>query len=216
MASRTDTLQTIPDNLFEGGEEMFYQIMTKHIEYPTETRSTLQVGTEIVAFKIDRHGELDSIEFLNSISPHIDKEILNSLRKTRRNWLPSRNEDEHVFLLPIRFDISGCSYLREKPPTDKFCKEITVKVASSGTEHDQYFTSDDVLIQKYYTLRKLTKLKEAKEVLKELIDRNPFNEEAIEERLKLNTVLGLIDEVCKDVIYLKAIFNLNREVEGCN
>ncbi len=216
IASQTDTLSTIPENRFAGGQEMFYEIMTKHIEYPVEARSTLQVGTEIVAFKINGQGELISIEFLNSISPHIDNEIVHSLKKTRRRWLPSGNRDEHVFLIPVRFDISGCSYMRGEPSVDKFCKEIIVSAESSGTDHDQYFTSDDELIQNYYSSRKSGNLKEAKNILKELIDRNPFNIEAIEERLTLNTVLGLVDEVCKDVTYLRTVFDINKIVEGCD
>jgi TonB family protein len=215
LAIQTDTLQTIPDYLFNGGEDRFYQLLSKHIEYPLEARSKLQVGTVIVAFKISERGEINSIEFLNSISSYVDKEIINSLKKTRKLWLSPENGSDHVFMLPIRFDIYGCTYRHEKPPQDKFCKELIVKAESSGTEQDLFFTSDDTLIQEYFTLRKSNRLKEARKVLEELIDRNPFNEKAVEERLKLNTVLGNIDEVCEDVIYLRTVFHLNRKVEDC-
>ena len=181
LASEKDTLTTIPDHLFEGGDERFYELMSKYVEYPIEVRATLKVGIEIVAFRISNTGEMNSIEFLTSISPHIDKEITNSLKKTRKYWLSADDGTDYVFLLPIRFDIRGCTYRHEKPPQDKFCKELIVTAESSGTEHDLFFRSDDTLIQEYFTLRKLNRLKEAKEILEELIDRNPFNEKTIEE-----------------------------------
>lgn len=83
-------------------------------------------------------------------------------------------------------------------------------------EHDLYFTSDDELIQNYFSFRNSGDLEKAKNSLKELIDRNPFNSELIEERLLLNTVLGLDDEVCRDVTYLKIVFDISKIIAGCN
>lgn len=116
IAVPQDTLNIIPEDRFDGGEKMFYQLMTKHIEYPIEARSKLKVGTEVISFSIDEDGELNGIEILNSISPYIDDEIRQALKKIRKKWSPSADGHKHVFLLPVRFDITGCSYLRKIPP----------------------------------------------------------------------------------------------------
>lgn len=215
IARATDTLNMIPDNRFEGGTEIFYKIIKKNLEYPIEARSSLTVGTQIVAMHVDWSGKTFTIEMLNSISPAVDKEVTRAFLKTKKKWLPSENRVDHVFIFPIRFDLSGCSYFRENPPPDKFCNEISIKAESTGVEYDQYFSSDDALIQDYYNLRKAGKLLESKKVLSKLINRNPFNDEAIEERLRLNTVLGLVDEVCIDVHYLNNVFDINKRIKDC-
>jgi len=216
VSNATDTLNTIPDNRFDGGIEMFYRVVERNLEYPDEARSSLIVGTQIVALLVDGSGKTISIEMLNSISHEVDREITRVLLKTKKKWLPSKNGTDHLFIIPIRFDLAGCIYMREDPPPGKFCREITLNAESTGVEYDQYFSSDDALIQNYYNLRKSGKLQDSKKVLNELIARNPFNDEAIEERLKLNTVLGLVDEVCKDVRYLNFVFDKHLIVEGCD
>ena len=49
-----DTLGHIPDDRFKGGHDEFYKILKKNIDYPQKDRSTLTVGTEIIAFKITK------------------------------------------------------------------------------------------------------------------------------------------------------------------
>jgi TonB family protein len=59
------------------------------VGYPYECLKNKDEGTEVVKFEVTPNGELENFEVVNSVSPVIDKHVIQMLRQTSGMWSPA-------------------------------------------------------------------------------------------------------------------------------
>ncbi|WP_285010004.1 TonB family protein [Pedobacter faecalis] len=91
--------------VFKGGLENF---ITKNKMYPMYSLQNCIEGQVIVAFKVDRVGNVFYSEVRNGPGIDLDKEALRLIRLTSGKWIvPAEHDTATSVLVPINFQLSG-------------------------------------------------------------------------------------------------------------
>lgn len=63
--------------------------LLRHLEYPESSLQWNQEGTEVVQFIVTSEGDVTDLTIINSISQHIDREVIRVLMSTSGMWRPA-------------------------------------------------------------------------------------------------------------------------------
>ena len=111
LAERKDTINAydVVEQMprFPGGERKLAEFIEENMQYPKKCAEKGIYGRVIVAFVVERSGQLSNIRVVKSVHPALDKEALRIVNLMPR-WIPGKQNGVAVrvkYLIPIRFSV---------------------------------------------------------------------------------------------------------------
>ena len=111
LAERKDTINAydVVEQMpcFPGGQGKLVEFIEENMQYPKECAEKGIYGRVIVAFVVERDGQLSNIRVVKSVHPALDKEALRIVNLMPR-WIPGKQNGVTVrvkYLIPIRFSV---------------------------------------------------------------------------------------------------------------
>ena len=111
LAERKDTInvydvvEQMPQ--FPGGFQKMNEFIEENMQYPKKCAEKGVYGRVIVAFVVERSGQLSNIRVVKSVHPALDKEALRIVKLMPR-WIPGEQNGVTVrvkYIIPIRFSV---------------------------------------------------------------------------------------------------------------
>ena len=111
LAERKDTInvydvvEQMPQ--FPGGQGRLLEFIEENMQYPKECAEKGIFGRVIVAFVVERSGQLSNIRVAKSVHRALDKEALRIVKLMPR-WIPGEQNGVTVrvkYIIPIRFSV---------------------------------------------------------------------------------------------------------------
>jgi TonB family protein len=93
---------------FKGGDRAFYQLSTEYINPTPAFIKSNATGTTFVSFRVNVHGEVDSVRIVKSFGFGMDEEAVRFLKLTSGKWIPAQKAGKQVsaFInMPFRWHI---------------------------------------------------------------------------------------------------------------
>ena len=172
--SRKENLKKLLDYRYKGGFYSFESLFWKTVEYPEIAKKNCIVGIAIVRFEVDCEGSLKNLRVTNSLQWGIEGEIQKFMNATLGNWNKCDDEKYTKFEVPIQFIIN-----ETEMNTDDAMIVLKTEMIGYQCKGDSYYKEK---LDK--ALKKGRKNKSLKYV-KELIKRDPYNNEYYEIRKKI-------------------------------
>ena len=94
---------------FKGGLSAFGQYLSENIHYPQYERANDIKGMVVLTFIVEKNGTLSNIKVIKSVSPRLDNEAVDILKKSPR-WIPGTMFGRPVgvvYAIPINFTLNG-------------------------------------------------------------------------------------------------------------
>ena len=111
LAERKDTVNAydVVEQMpcFPGGQGKLVEFIEENMQYPKECAEKGIYGRVIVAFVVERDGQLSNIRVVKSVHPALDKEALRIVNLMPR-WIPGKQNGVTVrvkYIIPIRFSV---------------------------------------------------------------------------------------------------------------
>ena len=165
-------IKTMLDYRYKGGSGAFERDFFIYVDYNQISRQSCTIGTTIMQFTVGCDGELGEFNIINPLNDYINSQLNKFFLMTKGNWNECQNSDYEYFEIPILFTIDGLG--------TEAIGFITNYAEKEGVpcKCDDYF-------HEVFEKHKEKKPKKALQAIDELIKRNPYNENYIEERKKL-------------------------------
>ena len=116
LAERKDTINAydVVEQMpcFPGGQGKLVEFIEENMQYPKECAEKGIYGRVIVAFVVERDGQLSNIRVVKSVHPALDKEALRIVNLMPR-WIPGKQNGVTVrvkYIIPIRFSVKKCVF----------------------------------------------------------------------------------------------------------
>ena len=111
LAERKDTINVydVVEQMprFPGGERKLAEFIEEKMQYPKKCAEKGIYGRVIVAFVVERSGQLSNIRVVKSVHRALDKEALRIVKLMPR-WIPGEQNGVTVrvkYIIPIRFSV---------------------------------------------------------------------------------------------------------------
>jgi protein TonB len=111
LAERKDTINAydVVEQMpcFPGGQGKLVEFIEENMQYPKECAEKGIYGRVIVAFVVERDGQLSNIRVVKSVHRALDKEALRIVNLMPR-WIPGEQNGVTVrvkYIIPIRFSV---------------------------------------------------------------------------------------------------------------
>ena len=111
LAERKDTINAydVVEQMpcFPGGQGKLVEFIEENMQYPKECAEKGIYGRVIVAFVVERSGQLSNIRVVKSVHRALDKEALRIVNLMPR-WIPGEQNGVTVrvkYIIPIRFSV---------------------------------------------------------------------------------------------------------------
>jgi hypothetical protein len=112
---------------YVGGENSLRLFIQQNIIYPDKSAEKGIVGTSIASMTIKNTGEIVNIKILNSLDADIDKVVIETLRKTKDNWLKDPNvKNDTTFFFQILFKSDKTDFSKQKVNSENLIGECTL------------------------------------------------------------------------------------------
>lgn len=170
-------VKTMLDYRYKGGSGAFERDFFMNVDYNQISRQSCTVGTTIMQFTVGCDGTLGEFNIINPLNDYINSQLQKFFLMTKGNWNECQNSDYEYFEIPILFTIDGL-----ETEAIGFITNYGDKVGVK-CKCDKYFHEE---FEKF----KEKKPKKALDAINELIKRNPYNENYIKEKEKLQEKLG--------------------------
>lgn len=117
MQAQTDSLEIFDMAVvsqqaeYPGGQEQLYKYISQNIVYPRYEGILNVQGRVFVEFVVERNGQVSSIKIKRGVSPGLDAEAINVVRKMGR-WKPAMMDKRTVrmrYVLPVNYTIPGAT-----------------------------------------------------------------------------------------------------------
>lgn len=106
---KTDQMQTLPE-VSVTAQNPLCCFVSRQIEYPESSLSINDEGIVVVQFCVNDQGEVKNIEVVNSVSPMLDRAVIDCIKKTDGQWFPAQLNGRCLTSnkkLYVSFDIEG-------------------------------------------------------------------------------------------------------------
>lgn len=173
--ARKDNLIELLNYRFKGGYYTFEKIFQQSVEYPPIASANCIMGIAIVSVKVNCKGIVDDLRIKTPLGYGIDNEISKFFAKTEGQWNNCRDEKYTKFEIPIQFKIKG-SVTNTKDALLVFEVDNTPGYLCND---DQYYIDK---LNKYISKGKN---KKALQYLGVLIQRDPYNTDYYDMRMKI-------------------------------
>jgi protein TonB len=94
---------------FPGGNKAFLKFMTKNTKWPDKSGTIDVQGKVLVAFVVEKNGELTHFKITKSLDPIFDKEALRVIKLSPK-WIPGRISHKKVrcwYTVPFNFALNN-------------------------------------------------------------------------------------------------------------
>lgn len=98
--------------------------LSKNIEYPSELKNPGIEGTELIQFVVTADGNLTDFNVINSLSPKLDEQIIQTLKITSGKWNPAMVDGKPV---SMEKEVSITFFLRSEEDLIKSAKHYQEK-----------------------------------------------------------------------------------------
>lgn len=85
--SSTDTVLSSPP-LFFGGDDLMFEELGQHVDYPAEAKENNRSGRVIVYFTVDKLGKVRNYHVKESLGYGMDEAVITGLKQLPNNWIP--------------------------------------------------------------------------------------------------------------------------------
>ena len=165
-------IKTMLDYRYKGGSGAFERDFFIYVDYNQISRQSCTVGTTIMQFTVGCDGELGEFNIINPLNDYINSQLNKFFLMTKGNWNECQNSDYEYFEIPILFTIEGLE------------TEAIGFITNYGDKNGVTCKCDKHFHDEFERFKE-KKPKKALKAIDELIKRNPYNENYIEEREKL-------------------------------
>ena len=100
-----DIVEQMPS--FPGGPKALYEYIGSNVKYPAEATATNKSGRVIVAFVVDKNGNIIEPTIIRSVCEPLDKEALRVIKEMPK-WTPGKQNGKAVdvkYVIPVSFNI---------------------------------------------------------------------------------------------------------------
>jgi hypothetical protein len=159
------------------------------------------IGYSIVGISITPLGEINEISIINTIDDAIDKEIVRVLKKTKNKWekLDTISENQTFYVqIVYTIDGSGISLEIKNPVNKKYNFIEPVVITAMVFDSNLIPETTESIAIKCSELIKSSNYEEALNQINELIQRNPFNKDLYQIRMRINQKLKRNDFIIID------------------
>ena len=165
-------VKTLLDYRYKGGSGAFERDFFLNVDYNQISRQSCSVGTTIMQFTVNCDGTLGEFSIINPINDYLSSQLQRFFLMTNGNWNECQNTDYEYFEVPIVFTIEGLQ-TEAKGVITNYAEKEGAPCKCDNDFHKEF--------NKY----KYKKPKKALNAINELIKRNPYNENYIKERERL-------------------------------
>ncbi|PST85205.1 energy transducer TonB [Pedobacter yulinensis] len=96
--------------VFRTGKHTLESFLASNTVYPAYSRQNCIGGTVVVAFKLDKKGDVFSSRVVRGVGTDLDDEALRLVRMTRGKWsLPAGFDTTTLVSVPVNFKVSGAN-----------------------------------------------------------------------------------------------------------
>lgn len=91
---------------FKGGLRELYNFIATNLRYPFDAQKIGVSGKVFVKFVVEKDGSIQDVFVLHSIFPSLDREAIDTIKKTSKKWNPGKQRGMLVrvfFTMPISF-----------------------------------------------------------------------------------------------------------------
>lgn len=91
---------------YKGGIRELYKFIGQNLKYPIDAMRNRVTGKVFVKFAIEKDGSIQDIYVLKNIYPSLDREAIETIKKTSKKWNPGKQRGMLVrvyFTMPISF-----------------------------------------------------------------------------------------------------------------
>ena len=91
---------------YKGGIRELYKFIGQNLKYPIDAMRNRATGKVFVKFAIEKDGSIQDIYVLKNIYPSLDREAIETIKKTSKKWNPGKQRGMLVrvyFTMPISF-----------------------------------------------------------------------------------------------------------------
>ncbi len=169
-------VKTLLDYRYKGGSGAFERDFFLNVDYNQISRQSCSVGTTIMQFTVNCDGTLGEFSIINPINDYLSSQLQRFFLMTNGNWNECQNTDYEYFEVPIVFTIEGLQ-TEARGVITNYAEKEGVPCKCDNDFHKEF--------NKY----KDKKPKKALNAINELIKRNPYNEDYIKERERLQEKL---------------------------
>ncbi|MGB0932999.1 MAG: energy transducer TonB [Lishizhenia sp.] len=90
---------------FKGGDELLFNYLSEHIEYPNIAKEVGEEGTVYMEYVVETDGSISNVKVLRGVSESLDREAKRVVR-SMPNWNPAKDKGKVVrckMVLPVKF-----------------------------------------------------------------------------------------------------------------
>lgn len=178
-------IKKLLDYRYRGGSGAFERDFFRNFEYNDDIRQKCIIGTVIISFTIHCDGSLGKFNIINPLDKYLNSQLYKFFIFTKDSWNKCNDIDYEYFEVPILFTVKGV-----RTEAQGF---IVFEADKSGypCKNDSYYLDE---FRKF----KSNKPYKALRALDELIRRNPYNQQYINDKnLLFNTFPKLKKKIKK-------------------
>lgn len=187
--------------------ENFRDYLQKNLRFPEEAFQ--HPGVLIVSLTLNVQGKIVEVSCINSLSNSIDKQLIKTIFKSSEFWTPisdsiSRKENETIYI-SIVYCLKNTEYKIESENFNFELNEPIILTALVGTEQlsPVGYVMTMELRKRLVNFSQKRQYDEAKDIMLELLRRDPLNTKYYFELIHFQKKLGDQEQLCKYVKFVE-------------
>lgn len=185
----------------------FRDYIQRNAFFPPEAFKT--TGVLLAGFTLKTDGKIGNVFTLNSLSQKIDKQIISLIESSSGFWEPpldNSDPTEDTIIFPIVYCLKNTEYFIQN---DNFKLDLQERITLTALVGQEQMSANGYrksfeLKKDYYELLRKGKLTRAKDILYELIRRDPLNTDYYTELVLVDLKLRNHDMACKNLEFIKS------------
>lgn len=194
------------DRFYHKDYNSFREYIQKNSFFPPDAFNN--TGVLLAGFILSPEGKIVNVFTLNSLSSFIDNQVLDLFESSSEFWKPLNGEKPNknsMIILPIVYCLKNTEYIVRADNLRLELQDEILLTAMMGQEQmssSNYINTDRLrnLLDEFVIKGKYEK---AKDILVELLKRDPLNTEYFTKLIDIESKLGNIDDACKNLKFVK-------------
>ncbi len=193
----------------------FREYLAKNLRF--DAVAFQNTGILMSGLVLSPEGKIVTVFSLNSLSPEIDKQVLDLFQASGNDWKPSPGAKKNeIIIVPVEFYLAG---VENKIDTTNFklpvYPRVMVTASLGGGPMDAgHYTATSKLLQRFRRYMSASKFDKAYPLIIELLKREPLNTEYYVEFMKLEKLRDDRDAVCQTSKFLHTYFRLDKAINA--
>lgn len=196
----------------------FREYIVKNIEFPSEEINN--AGILLSGIVLDEKGNIRQVFTFNSLSPSIDKNVLQLLGATNGFWDPKENsgskEKNEIIIIPLVFSFSSLEYEIDTANFNLPLQDEFIVTLSGQPSFTNDYDNTRRIIRSYRKNLSKEKYIDASKDLITLIKREPLNVDYYSNLITLYSLMEDAENTCYYLKFVKTYFKTYPEIEMPN